>query len=59
MISVIERDQNRFYKSQKEADEGFAPYFVQLYVNGVRAEVARKNNVLRSVAEAIPNSPDA
>lgn len=31
----------RFYKTQTLADEGFAAYFAQIYVNGVRAERAR------------------
>lgn len=38
----------RHYKLQTLADEGFAAYFAQLYVNGVRAERARTSTTLTS-----------
>ena len=38
----------RFYSLQKLSDEGFASYFAQLYVNGVRAERARSHDVHNS-----------
>lgn len=37
-----------YYQVQDLSDEGFAPYFRQLYVNGVRAEIARSNEVRAS-----------
>lgn len=38
----------RFYSQQTLSDEGFAVYFAQLYVNGVRAERARTYTTLAS-----------
>lgn len=41
----------KFYQQQKLSDDGFASYFAQLYVNGVRAERARTNDVRTSSRE--------
>ncbi len=48
----------RFYSCQKLSDEGFAAYFSQLYVNGVRAERARTSNVLTSSREEWWDNPE-
>lgn len=40
-----------FYDQQTLSDDGFAGYFAQLYVNGVRAERARTNTIRTSSRE--------
>ena len=47
----------RFYDVQGLAPESFAPYFAQLYVNGVRAERARSHDVVRGNRKSWWNDP--
>jgi len=48
----------RFYDVHGLAPDSFAPYFAQLYVNGVRAERARSHDVIRGSRKVWWDDPD-
>ncbi|NWK55497.1 right-handed parallel beta-helix repeat-containing protein [Verrucomicrobiaceae bacterium N1E253] len=48
----------RFYSQQSLSSDGFAPYFAQLYVNGVRAERARTSDIRSSSRKEWWNNPE-
>lgn len=48
----------KFYSLQKLSDDGFASYFAQLYVNGVRAEIARSHDAQQGSRKGWWDNPD-